>query len=90
MLRRPKATLTTSKCASGNGSCSASQTRVGSSTPLSISRLRPTRSMASLMSVCTTSPLAPTFLENASDRSPVPPAMSSTLLPSRRLATITV
>ncbi len=35
-------------------------------------------------------PVLPTFLENASDRSPVPPAMSSTWSPSRRLATMTV
>jgi len=46
--------------------------------------------MASLMSVCTTRPEAPTFLAKASDKSPVPPAMSSTWLPSRRFATITV
>jgi hypothetical protein len=61
MLRRPKATLTKSKCWSGNGSFSASHTSVGSTTPLSISRLRPTRSMASLMSVCTTRPAGAHF-----------------------------
>ena len=33
------------------------------------------------MSVCTTWPLAPTFLAKASARSPVPPAMSSTCWP---------
>ena len=54
MLRRPKATLTTSKWSSGKGSFSASHTSVGSATPASSSRSRPVRSMASLMSVCTT------------------------------------
>ena len=48
------------------------------------------RSMASLMSVWTTRPVGPTFLANAMARSPVPPAISSTCWPSRRLATMTV
>ena len=73
-----------------NGNFSASQTRVGSATPASSRWSRPVRSMASLMSVCTTCPDLPTFFENASARSPVPPAMSSTLKPSRISATSTL
>lgn len=90
MLRRPKATVTTSKWSSGKGSFSASQTVVGSTTPASSRRSRPVRSMASLMSVWTTWPLAPTFFAKASARSPVPPAMSSTREPSPTFATMTV
>ncbi|MCY1546161.1 hypothetical protein D9M68_821430 [compost metagenome] len=78
MLRNPKATDTKSNESLANGSFSASHTKVGSTTPISRRRVRPSRNIASLMSVCTTRPVGPTFLANASDRSPVPPAMSST------------
>ena len=90
MLRSPKATLTRSKLSAAKGSFSASHTSVGKDTPASSRRSRPVRSMASLMSVCTTRPVAPTFLANASARSPVPPAMSSTWSPGRTLAASTV
>ena len=58
MLRSPKATLTRSKVSAGNGRFSASQSKVGSTRPSSSRRSRPLRSIASLMSVCTTMPVA--------------------------------
>ena len=82
--------MTHKDIALAKGSFSASQIVVGSTSPSLSRRSRPTRSMDSLMSVCTTQPLAPTRRANARARSPVPPAMSSARSPSLRLATATV
>src|SRR5664280_814534 len=89
MLRSPNATLTRSKEALEKGSASASQSTVGRTIPSSIRRSRPWRSIASLMSVWTTVPVSPAGPAKARARSPVPPAMSSTLSPGRTLATAT-
>ena len=60
MLRRPKATLTRSKRAAGEGQrLGVADARSAATTPSSSRRSRPARSIASLMSVCTTMPARP-------------------------------
>ena len=85
MLRRPKAMVMQWKLLSSNGRHSPLTwaTWVLWPQPASISRSRPTASMASLMSASTTWPLSPTRRENLIARSPVPPARSSTFWPGR-------
>ncbi|MNT58883.1 hypothetical protein D3C72_1963480 [compost metagenome] len=75
---------------SGNGSFSASASDTGRIMPSSSSRSRPTVSIELLMSVSHTSPLLPTRLAQPRARSPVPPAMSSTLSPARTPEVVSV